>query len=37
VAGTRRDTPDGWYRRSSLLGEDDDWFDEQLVQATTGN
>jgi crotonobetainyl-CoA:carnitine CoA-transferase CaiB-like acyl-CoA transferase len=37
VAGTRRDAPDGWYRRSSLLGEDDDWFDEQLLQATTGN
>ena len=36
VAGTRRDAPDGWYRRSSLLGEDDDWFDEQLLQATTG-
>ena len=37
VAGTRRDTPYGWYRRSSLLGEDDDWFDEQLLKATTGN
>ena len=37
VAGTRRDGPDGWYRRSSLLGEDDDWFDEQLLKATTGN
>ena len=37
VAGTRRDAPDGWYRRSALLGEDDDWFDEQLLKATTGN
>jgi crotonobetainyl-CoA:carnitine CoA-transferase CaiB-like acyl-CoA transferase len=35
-AGTRRDAPDGWYRRSALLGEDDDWFDEQLHRATTG-
>jgi crotonobetainyl-CoA:carnitine CoA-transferase CaiB-like acyl-CoA transferase len=35
-AGTHRDAPDGWYRRSALLGEDDDWFDEQLHQATTG-
>jgi crotonobetainyl-CoA:carnitine CoA-transferase CaiB-like acyl-CoA transferase len=37
VAGTRRDAPDGWYRRSALLGEDDDWFDEQLALATSGN
>jgi crotonobetainyl-CoA:carnitine CoA-transferase CaiB-like acyl-CoA transferase len=34
LAGTRRDTPGGWYRRSALLGEDDDWFDEQLAMAT---
>jgi crotonobetainyl-CoA:carnitine CoA-transferase CaiB-like acyl-CoA transferase len=37
VAGTRRDAPDSWYRRSALLGEDDDWFDEQLALATGGN
>ncbi len=36
VAGTRRDGSDGWYRRSKLLGEDDDWFDQQLAIATSG-
>jgi crotonobetainyl-CoA:carnitine CoA-transferase CaiB-like acyl-CoA transferase len=36
VAGTRRDGADGWYRRSPLLGEDDDWMDEQLQAAAVG-
>jgi crotonobetainyl-CoA:carnitine CoA-transferase CaiB-like acyl-CoA transferase len=36
VAGTRRDAAGGWYRRSKLLGEDDDWFDQQLAVATSG-
>jgi crotonobetainyl-CoA:carnitine CoA-transferase CaiB-like acyl-CoA transferase len=36
VAGSRRDEPDGWYRRSAMLGEDDDWFDEQLRAASSG-
>jgi crotonobetainyl-CoA:carnitine CoA-transferase CaiB-like acyl-CoA transferase len=37
LAGTRRDAPGGWYRRSAVLGEDDDWFDEQLAMATGTN
>jgi hypothetical protein len=36
VAGSRRDGAGGWYRRSPLLGEDDDWMDEQLQAAAVG-
>jgi crotonobetainyl-CoA:carnitine CoA-transferase CaiB-like acyl-CoA transferase len=34
VAGSRRDDCDSWYRRSPLLGEDDDWIDAQLQRAS---
>ncbi len=36
VAGGRRESAGGWYRRSPLLGEDDDWIDQQLQGAPAG-